>query len=356
MDAFFASVEQRDNPSLRGKPVAVGGQEHRGVVSTASYEARKYGVKSAMNGPMAKRLCPSIIFVKPRFEAYKKASEIVFSIFRKYTSLVESMSLDEAYLDVTDANETATEIARKIKNEIVEKTQLTASAGVSFNKFLAKIASDYKKPNGLTVVTPKNAPLFIDKLAIEKFFGVGPKTAELMRRNGITNGADLKKWSKDDLIKTFGKSGIFYYNCAHCLDEREVTPFHERKSIGNERTLAENISDEADFIVMIKKLCSDLVDDLERKQLEGRTITLKIKYADFTLNTRSKTIANLTNEYDVILEQALLLLYNPIFPTKPVRLLGLQMSNFHAENLQNKSMTSSKEAMLSLQLKIPFID
>ena len=250
MDAFYASVEQRDNPKLRGKPVAVGGEEQRGVVAAASYEARKFGVHSAMSGIAARRACSSLIFVKPRFDAYKQVSQQIREIFYEYTDLVEPLSLDEAYLDVTENKKSipsATIIAQAIKDEIFQRTKLRASAGVSMNKFLAKIASDYQKPNGLTVIRPEQAADFIDRLAIDSFYGIGRVTAKKMHALGIRYGKDLKQWSKIDLVQKFGKSGALYYEIVWNTHESRVNPHRIRKSLGAERTFAQDVEDISDM-------------------------------------------------------------------------------------------------------------
>jgi len=353
MDAFFASVEIRDNPQLKGKPVAVGGSEIRGVVSTASYEARKYGVKSAMSGVLAKKLCPDLIFVKPRFEAYKAASQAVFAILEQYSERIESMSLDEAYIDVSENAIPASEIARQIKNEIYEKTKLTASAGVSFNKFLAKVASDYKKPNGLTVIKPAVAARFIDELPIEKFYGVGKVTAEKMKNAQILSGKDLKKYSEDDLYNMFGKSGVFYYKCAHCLDERPVVNEHVRKSVGHERTFSKNLIGKENIENHLQKINAELNVYLKKKNIKGRTITLKIKYQDFTINTRSISISDFTNDESIIMRHSLHLLTEPFFPKDEIRLLGITLSNLEHENKAVKPVR--KISLKPVQLSLPLL-
>lgn len=334
MDAFYASVEQRDNPEYKGKPIAVGGSRHRGVVAAASYEARKYGVKSAMPSSLAYRKCPHIIFVKPRFEAYKEASQQIREVFEEYTDLVEPLSLDEAYLDVTENNfdmEFAMDIAAEIKQKIQERTNLTASAGISYNKFLAKIASDYNKPDGFYVITPKMAGSFIESLPIEKFFGVGKVTAKKMHSKGIFNGKNLKQHSLPTLTRWFGKSGNYYYNVARGIDNRNVNPTRIRKSLGAERTYTFDINTKEEMTANIEHIADILIKRIEKSGGAGKSLTLKIKYSDFKQITRSKTLTEaLTNQQ--IKNVAIELL--EVIPQieKGVRLIGLQISNFEQEN------------------------
>ncbi len=334
MDAFYASVEQRDNPELRGKPVAVGGSRHRGVVAAASYEARLYGVKSAMASSIAYRRCPEIIFVKPRFDAYKEASQQINEVFREFTDLIEPLSLDEAYLDVTKNKqniEFAMDVATAIKKRIKEKTNLTASAGISYNKFLAKIASDYNKPDGFYVITPKMADQFIEELPIEKFFGVGKVTAKKMHLKGIFKGADLKKKTKTQLSNWFGKSGIYYYNIVRGIDNRAVNPNRIRKSLGAERTYDFDISTLEELSENILHIVEILTQRIEKFGEAGKSLTLKVKYADFQQITRSKTITEpLTDQQ--IQEIALSLIKEIPNIDKGIRLIGLQTSNFEREN------------------------
>ncbi|HLP59299.1 MAG TPA: DNA polymerase IV, partial [Candidatus Deferrimicrobium sp.] len=293
MDAFYASVEQRDKPELKGKPVIVGGApQSRGVVATCSYEARKFGIHSAMASSIAYRLCPQAIFIRPRFDVYQAVSKQIREIFYRYTDLVEPLSLDEAYLDVTENKKNvpyAADLAREILEQIRVETGLTASAGVSFNKFLAKVASDIHKPNGLTVVTPKTAAKFIDCLPIRKFFGVGKVTEKKMLEMGIKTGADLKKKSREELTRHFGKAGDFYYDIAQGLDDRPVNPHRERKSIGQEQTLSRDIDDRQEMLEILGKLALGIEEYMKQKAVKGRTITLKIKYFDFKSITRSIT-------------------------------------------------------------------
>ena len=334
MDAFYASVEQRDNPELKGKPVAVGGSRHRGVVAAASYEARKYGVKSAMASAIAYRRCPDIIFVKPRFEAYKEASKQIHEIFKEFTDLIEPLSLDEAYLDVTENKqniEFAMNVATSIKKRIKEKTNLTASAGISYNKFLAKIASDYNKPDGFYVITPKMAEKFIEELPIEKFFGVGKVTAKKMHLKGIFKGSDLKKKTKTQLSNWFGKSGEYYYNIVRGIDNRAVNPNRIRKSLGAERTYDFDINSIEELIENTKHIITILTKRIEKFGEAGKSITLKVKYSDFQQITRSKT--NTTPLTNKEIEEITLDLIKEI-PTieKGIRLIGLQTSNFERDN------------------------
>ena len=336
MDAFYAAVEQRDNPELRGKPVIVGGRpDSRGVVATASYEARKFGVHSAMSSSHAYRLCPHGIFVPPRFDVYKEASNQIREIFHEYTNLVEPLSLDEAYLDVTEnkaGQPSATVIAREIKRQIRERTGLTASAGVSFTKFLAKVASDMNKPDGLTVITPDRAPEFIDKLPVEKFHGIGKVTAGKMRQLGIKTGADLKKYDRFQLHELFGKSGAYYYAIAHAEDDSPVEPDRGRKSVGREVTLDEDITDRGQMLKIIGELAGEVERRLKRHGLEGRTITLKVKYHDFRHVTRAVTVPDPTASAAAMLPYLEELLKQTDAGAVKVRLLGVTVSNFSAES------------------------
>lgn len=335
MDAFFASVEQRDNPELRGKAIAVGGSERRGVVSAASYEARKFGVRSAMPGIIAKRNCPHIIFVRPRFSAYKEASEIVMNIFKEYTDLVEPMSLDEAYLDVTEnipGIKSAMKIAKEIRKKIFLQTELTASAGVSINKFLAKVASDYNKPNGLKVILPEEADDFIDKLPIEKFPGVGKVTQKKMHELNIFIGADLKSFRKAELEIMFGKYGNYYYDIVRNNYDNPVVPNRIRKSIGAERTYSQDLSVESDVLRELQRVCEILTARMLKNSAKGRTMTLKIRYDDFTTFTRSKSFDDYISANDDIFRMAKAMFLDENI-VKPVRLLGLTFSNLESVNL-----------------------
>lgn len=348
MDAFFASVEQRDNPDLRGKPVAVGGSKLRGVVAAASYEARKYGVRSAMPSVTALKKCPHLIFTNARFEVYKEVSLQIRSIFEEYTDLIEPLSLDEAYLDVTHNKmnmKFAMDIADEIRQKIQERTQLTASAGISYNKFLAKIASDFNKPNGSYVVSPKMANKFIERLPIEKFFGVGKVTAKKMHQKGIFNGLNLKQYSQTSLIRYFGKAGKYYYNIARGIDKRPVNPNRIRKSLGAERTYEVDLTTKEDLSDKLNQVSEILIKRIQKAKSSGKTLTLKVKYADFQQITRSKTISEYYSK-EQIYQRSLELL--ELIPTieKGIRLLGLQISNFEKQN--------SEEDFLR-QLEIDFL-
>lgn len=330
MDAFYASVEQRDNPNLRGKPIAVGHGEARGVVAAASYEARKFGVHSAMPSVTAIRKCPDLIFVKPRFDVYKTVSNQIREIFAEYTSLIEPLSLDEAYLDVTENHkdiDIATTIAEEIRAKIREVTRLTASAGVSYNKFLAKMASDQRKPDGLFVITPKNGPRFVEVLPVNKFHGVGPATAERMRRHGIETGLDLRSKSLGFLQQHFGKSGPYFYGIARGIDGREVRADRERKSVGAEDTFMEDI-DRIDFARdELPPLIEKVWRHCQSHRLSGKTVTLKVKYSDFEQATRSRTVNVPVSSGEDILEIANQLLTTVAPFRKPVRLLGVTLSS-----------------------------
>jgi DNA polymerase IV len=330
MDAFFASVEQRDNPDLKGKPVAVGGSKERGVVAAASYEARKFGVRSAMASSVAYRKCPNLIFVRPRFEVYKAVSMQIRQIFMEYTELIEPLSLDEAYLDVTENKKNmpfAMDIAEEIRAKIFLETNLTCSAGISYNKFLAKCATEINKPNGMFVITPQRTEKFIDQLPIEKFFGVGKVTAEKMRKKGITNGFELKQKSKIQLQQWFGKAGSYYFHVARGEDFRAVNPDRIRKSIGAENTYSQDLNTINQLKIKLEDIYEVLIRRLRANNAFGRTITLKVKYADFSQITRSKSSTDFLTETDIdsYSEQLLQLIPNI---EKGVRLLGLQISNF----------------------------
>ncbi len=334
MDAFYASIEQRDNPRLRGKPVIVGGLPgKRGVVSTASYEARKFGVHSAMPSSQAKKLCPRGIFLPVRMDVYCHESERIRNIFLEYSDLVEPLSVDEAFLDVTHNkknNPSATWVAQEILERIYSETGLTASAGVSFNKFLAKIASGFRKPSGLTVVTPEDADPFINKLPIEKFYGVGKVTAEKFRQLGINNGSDLKKFSLPDLVRHFGKSGIYYYNIARGIDDSIVTPDYHRKSLGREVTLQHDTDKIDEILEILKELSAEVEALLREEELLGRTITLKLKYDDFTSITRQRSQEFYIDSKEIIFEMTSELLKKTEAGTRKVRLIGIAVSGFPA--------------------------
>ncbi|HWV72283.1 MAG TPA: DNA polymerase IV [Pseudosphingobacterium sp.] len=332
MDAFYASIEQRDNPQYRNTPIAVGGlPDQRGVVATASYEARAFGIHSAMSSRRALELCPEIIFVRPRFEIYKQVSNAIRSIFSRYTDLIEPLSLDEAYLDVTQDKlgiGSALDIAKEIKKSIHSELNLTASAGVSTNKFVAKIASDLNKPDGLTFIGPSKIESFIEHLAIEKFHGVGKVTAKKMKGLNIFNGADLKKLSKQQLIQYFGKVGNFYYDIVRGIDNRPVEPYRELKSIGAEDTFNEDIYDLSLMLHELRIIVSKVQKRLESKQVKGYTVTLKIKFSDFKQITR-----NYTHAAPIPLEEieqfAIDLLKQAPIEGKGIRLLGVTLSNFN---------------------------
>ena len=351
MDAFYASIEQRDNPEYREKPLAVGYGEKRGVVAAASYEARRYGVRSAMASVTALRKCPHLIFVMPRFDVYKSVSNQVMQIFREYTDKVEPLSLDEAFLDVTENKkevEIATQIAKEIKQKIHQQTRLTASAGVSYNKFLAKIASDYNKPNGLYVITPEKSERFIEKLAIEKFFGVGKVTAHRMHELGIKNGFDLKKHTEMELIHHFGKAGSMYYQFAHGIDEREVESEYVRKSLGAEETFAEDLYEMVDLLRALDEIAREVHRRADKRSFLAKTLTLKIKYADFTVITRSKTVDYYLRTYDHLFDlgKELLLQVDDIEERK-IRLMGLTLKNAESDLL----ILANQPVQLTLEFK-----
>ncbi len=346
MDAFYTSVEQLDNPELRGKPVAVGGSEVRGVVAAASYEARTFGVHSAMSGALAKKKCPHLIFVAPRFQRYKEISTKIRAIFYEYTDLVEPLSLDEAYLDVTEnkkGNPSASMIATEIREKIYNTVQLRASAGISINKFVAKIASDINKPNGQKVILPEAVVSFLEALPIHKFYGVGKVTAAKMNNAGIFTGADLKQKTQEELTALFGKSGKQYYQIVRGEHHSEVTPNRVRKSVAAEQTFETNLSSE---VFMLEKL-SEIATDLEKRMLHlktaGKTITLKIKYSDFTQQTRSKTMPFFMATKTVFMPIVTELVYQEKLKNS-VRLLGLSFGNLH----------NSKTPPIWVQLKFDF--
>jgi len=341
MDAFFASVEQLDNPELKGKPVAVGGSGERSVVAAASYEARKFGVKSAMPSVIAKRLCPELIFVKHNFARYTEVSAAIHEIFREYTDLIEPLSIDEAFLDVTSDKKnigSATVIAKKIRNEIKSKTGLTASAGVSVNKFLAKIASDINKPDGLFVIRPDAAEKFIEELGVEKFYGIGRVTAQKMHKLGIHNGADLKKWDRVSLVRNFGKAGVFFYDIVRGIDERPVEPDQERKSVGTELTYEKDLTTRFEVIAELYKLEKELMERLEHSEATGRTITLKVKFSDFRQITRSKTLQNYIREFDALHKEVSEIRKSLKLEGTRIRLLGLSISNLETEDCEDRQL------------------
>lgn len=333
MDAFYASVEQMDQPDLRGKPLAVGGSEIRGVVSAASYEARKYGVRSAISGIQAKRLCPDLIFVPPRFDRYKEISKQIRKIFLEYTDLVEPLSLDEAYLDVTEnkkGNPSATLLAQEIRQRIFEEVGLTASAGISVNKFVAKIASDYNKPNGQKTVNPDEVEAFLENLDVKKFYGIGKVTRERMYQLGIFTGKDLKSKTKEYLEEHFGKSGGFYYYIVRGIHNSEVKPNRTTKSVAAEHTFNENLTSEIFMEKKLERIAQELEKRLKRYSISGKTVTLKIKYSDFTQQTRSKTLPYFISDKGLLFETAKELLYQERLKDS-VRLLGISLNNLNTE-------------------------
>lgn len=333
MDAFYASVEQRDNPDLRGRPIAVGGARERGVVAAASYEARKFGVRSAMPSVTARRKCPDLVFVKPRFDVYREISAQIRAIFARYTPLIEPLSLDEAYLDVTEnlsGNASATEIAQKIRAAIREETGLTASAGVSYNKFLAKLASDHRKPDGLFVIPPHMGPAFVEPLDVGRFHGVGPATREKMNRLGIVTGADLKAQPLVFLQEHFGKAGIYYFWIARGVDHRPVRADRIRKSIGAENTFLEDIFTFPAACAAMAPIVEKVWSACENHGFRGRGVTVKVKYADFHLITRSRTTSAPIVSREELAEIAADLMA-PVFPAaEGVRLLGVSLSALEA--------------------------
>lgn len=352
MDAFYASVEQMDNPELKGKPLAVGGSGKRGVVSAASYEARKFGVKSAMSGVKARRLCPELIFVRPRFDRYHDISKKIRKIFYDYTDKVEPLSLDEAYLDVTEnkkGNPSATRIAKEIRERIFKDVGLTASAGISINKFIAKVASDYNKPNGQKTVNPEDVLEFLEALDIRKFYGIGKVTAEKMYQKGIFTGKDLKSKTAEYLEENFGKSGRYYYYVVRGVHTSEVKPNRTRKSLAAERTFSENLSSEVFMLEKLDHIAEEVSRRLQKSQVAGKTVTLKIKYSDFTLQTRSKTLPYFISDKSIILETAKDLLYQEKLHNS-VRLLGISLSNLNTEK-KPKQTESKKEVSVQLQFE-----
>ena len=348
MDAFFASVEQRDNPELRGKPVAVGGAGGRGVVAAASYEARVFGVRSAMPSVTAKRLCPDLIFVRHRFDAYKEASRTIRKIFEHHTPHVEPLSLDEAYLDVTQdllGIGSATRIAELIRQEIRAKTKLTASAGVSYNKFLAKIASDQNKPDGMCIIRPGEGADFVAKLPIRRFHGVGPKAEEKMKRLGIETGGDLAAKEIDFLRENFGSMAGYLYRAARGIDLRRVSAHRARKSVGGERTFSEDISSGPMLRETLENIIDIVWDRIENSKAKGRTVTLKMKFNDFKNMTRSKSVAGYVGGKSEFAEISHELLAETLPLPKPIRLMGLTLSNLETES---EAEPKRDDAQLSL--------
>jgi DNA polymerase IV len=335
MDAFYASVEQRDDPTLKGKPVAVGYPAKRGVVVAASYEARGFGVRSAMPSTVAARNCAELVFVPPRFDVYREVSKQVQAIFKDYTPLVEPLSLDEAYLDVTDNLKgipTAWETAKEIRARIYEETGLTASAGISCNKFLAKIASDYRKPNGQFAIMPDQAEAFVASLPVAKFHGVGPKTAAKMRALGIETGADLRGQTLDFLQDHFGKAGSWYHNIARGRDDRLVQPDRERKSSGSETTFSEDLSDPVQIEAGVIAMADDVWAWCEKANARGRTVTVKIKWADFQISTRSRSMEMTIQTREKLYQVARDLIRSIFPPPKGIRLVGVTLSNFQSRS------------------------
>ncbi len=349
MDAFFASVEQMDNPELLGKPIAVGGGSERGVVAAASYEARKFGVRSALSGVLAKKYCPQLIFIKPRFSRYKEISKKIRKIFFEYTNLVEPLSLDEAYLDVTinkKNNPSATLIAKEIRKRIFDEVGLNASAGISVNKFVAKIASDINKPNGQKTIPPEEVILFLEELPIEKFYGIGKVTATKMYHLGIFTGKDLKQKSLEFLSNHFKSSGEYYYKIVRGIHQSKVKPNRIQKSVAAEHTFTKNLTSEIYMLERLDKIAEELENRLKKSKVAGKTVTLKIKYSDFSLQTRSKTLPFFVKDKDILLATVKDLLFQEKIKNS-VRLLGISVTN-----LNNR--TKKKEKVMDIQLKFEF--
>jgi len=342
MDAFFAAVEQRDCVEYRGKPIIVGGNPNsRGVVSTCSYEARTFGIHSAMSCSRARQLCPKAIFVRPRMEVYKSISNQIHEVFYKYSDKIEPISIDEAFLDVTNNKNfqnSATILAQSILKDIHNKTNLTASAGVSYNKFLAKTASDINKPNGLTIITPKIAIDFIEALPVNKFFGVGKVTYKKMKKLEILVGADLKKFSKLELAENFGKAGLFFYDIVRGIDLRPVARIVKNKSISREKTLKDDIINFDEVVYILNELCKKVASIVLNKKKAGKTISLKIKYSDFTIITRSKSQASPFMDYKIMLKEIIKLLKKTEAGTRKIRLLGVTISSFEKEDVYPKQL------------------
>lgn len=340
MDAFFASVEQRDNPKLKGIPIAVGGM-HRGVVAAASYEARKYGVHSAMPSHQALKLCPQLIFVNGNYSAYKKASNQVMEILREYTDLIEQVSIDEAYMDITDfkPNEyTAKQVAIEIRKKIKDKVNLTASAGISFTKFLAKVASDCNKPDGYYVIHPNKAEIFVRQMPVEKIPGVGAVNKKRLNKSGIYKGEDILKKGKINMALEFGKVGVYLFNQVTFTHNSPVVPYRFRKSVGKERTFNENIDDKDEMLDKLHNIVEKLSSILEKKKLTGKTVTLKIKYHNFIVQTRSRTLDYYISSTPEIFNIVSELLRTPNFPDESVRLLGIQISNLNINKNESRQL------------------
>lgn len=348
MDAFFASVEQMDNIEISGKPIAVGGGSERGVVATASYEARKFGVRSAMSGIMALKLCPEIIFVRTRHDRYKEISNQIREIFYDYTDLVEPLSLDEAFLDVTENKKqlkSATLIAEEIRERIKNEVGLTASAGISINKFIAKVASDINKPNGQKLISPNEVILFLENLEIDRFFGVGKVTSQKMKAKGIFNGRDLKQKTLEDLVRWFGKTGKHFYHIVRAENNSPVRPNRLRKSVGAERTFSGDISNISELKTKLSKIADEIERRLSKSELKGKTVTLKYKYRNFEVHTRSRTINKFISERDEFMP-IVLELFNLENFILPLRLIGITISN-----LDNQKVEIPKEG---IQLTLEF--
>jgi len=353
MDAFYASIEQRDNPHYRGKPVVVGGspEGRGGVVATASYEARKFGIRSAMSSKRALQLCANLIFIRPRFDVYKEVSQKIREIFLGYTDRIEPLSLDEAFLDVTDDKQrigSAIEIAKRIRQAIKDKLNLTASAGVSINKFIAKIASDMHKPDGLTFIGPSRAGVFMEELPVEKFFGVGKVTAEKMKKMGLHTGADIKKLTEGELIRHFGKPGRFFYKIVRCIDDREVQPYREIKSLSAEDTFPYDLVSLEEMNEALDRIAATVYDRLQRNGLKGRTVTVKIKYHDFKLVTRSRSFTGPVEDREVIAMTAKQLLAATDPDEMRIRLLGISLSNFTDLTAKPKKQDPPDQLILRL--------
>lgn len=341
MDAFYASVEQRDNPSLQGKPIVIAKDNERGVIAAASYEARRYGIHSAMSSSVAKRYCKNLIFVQGNMAKYKKTSQRIRKIFYDYTDLVEPLSLDEAYLDVTSNvknNPSASLLAKEIKDRIKKETNLTSSAGVSYNKFLAKLASDIKKPDGLFLIKPEDAQSFLEKTTIERFFGIGKITAKKMHKMGVFFGSDLKKISLNRLNNEFGKAGGFYYQIVRGIDERKVNPNRERKSIGSEQTFFKDLTKKEEMEKALFLIAKKLYGRLKIVGLYGRTLTLKIKQQNFVTHTKSQTFDTPFFELKDFYNKVLQLLSQVFYTGLNVRLLGISVSNFLTEEEETKQL------------------
>ena len=349
MDAFYASVAQLDDPSLRGKAIAVGGGGERGVISAASYEARKFGVRSAMSGVLARKKCPHLIFVKTNFKRYTEISKEIRSVFYEYTDLVEPLSLDEAYLDVTEnkkGHPSATLLAKEIRERIFEKVGLRASAGISINKFVAKVASDINKPNGQKTIPPEQVIAFLEQLDIAKFYGVGKVTAAKMYNLGIFSGKDLKEKSLEFLVEHFKKSGAHYYDIVRGIHHGKVKPDRIRKSIAAERTFIDNLTSEVYMLEKLDNIAEELERRLKNSRVSGKTVTLKIKYSDFTTQTRSKTLPYFITDKAILLETVKELLYQERMQNS-VRLLGISITNLNIN-------TKKKEKIIDVQLKLEF--